>query len=231
MPTIAKLSESKISKENRYLNVHYRRSYMTFADQTISEFLGHVASDTVTPSGGAVAAVGGASGAALCEMVCIHTIEIDIYDDMETELAKIRDELRSCRVRLLDLADEDSIAVDELQAAFEIPEGEGRAEMIQEASIRAIEVPFEIAEACLAILEYVTVVTKKGNQNALADAGTGAFLAYAALQASLFTVQSNLGLLENIPVGEMEKRSTELDRSAEKAVQQVNENIEEQYNR
>lgn len=203
---------------------------MTFADQTISEFLGHVASGTVTPSGGAVAAIGGASGAALCEMMCIHTIELEVYDDIETELSKIRDGLRSCRVRLLDLADEDSIAVDELQAAFKTPEDEGRAEMIQEASIRAIEVPFEIAEVCLAILEYATVATEKGNQNALADARTGVFLAYAALQASLFTVQSNLGLLETVPVGEMEKRSTEIDRSAEKAVQQVKANVEEQYN-
>lgn len=48
---------------------------MNFADQTISEFLEDVAATTVTPSGGAVAAIGGAFGAALCEMVCIHTIK------------------------------------------------------------------------------------------------------------------------------------------------------------
>ena len=58
-----------------------------------------------------------------------------------------RDELEARRVRLLELADEDSIAVDELQAAFKTSREKARAELVQKASHRTAEVPLEIAES------------------------------------------------------------------------------------
>lgn len=199
---------------------------MTFADQTVGEFLGNVASTTITPSGGAVAAIGGATGAALCEMVCIHTIGKDGYASVEQEMIRARDELSVHRTRLLKLADEDSAAVDELQAAFETPDGKSRDETIQEAAKRATTVPLEIAEACHEIIEHATVVTENGNQNAIADAGTGVFLAHAALQASVWTVQLNLEIIESSSFNaEMDNRSTKINDSAKEALKQVKTNV------
>ena len=86
---------------------------MTFADQSIDEFLESVASATVTPSGGAVAAVCGAAGAALCQMVCIHTAGKDGYADVEREMHSARDAFETHRIRLLALADEDGPGSDE----------------------------------------------------------------------------------------------------------------------
>lgn len=201
---------------------------MTFADQTINGFLENVAASAVTPSGGAVAAVSGAFGAALCEMVCIHTIEKDGYIDVRSELTEIRDDLETRRIRLLELADEDSIAVDELQAAFEIPNNGDRTELVQEKSRRTTEVPLEIAEVCLQILEHARVVTSKGNRSALADAGTGAFLAHSALEASVFTAQGNLELIEDsTAVNEVEERTAKIDTKADEALEQVKANVEE----
>jgi formiminotetrahydrofolate cyclodeaminase len=199
---------------------------VTFADQTISDFLEHVASTTTTPSGGAVAAIGGAAGAALCEMVCIHTIGKDGYANVEQDLTKIRDELNIHRTRLLELADEDSAAVDGLQAAFEITDDKERDEIIQNAAKRAIKVPLETAEECLKIMEHATVVTEEGNQNAIADAGAGVFLAHAALQASVWTVQFNLEMIENTSfIAKMENHSTEIDDSADEVLEQVKVNV------
>ena len=201
---------------------------MTFADQSINEFLEDVAASTVTPSGGAVAAVGGAFGATLCEMVCIHTIEKDGYAGVRPELTDICDELGTRRVRLLELADEDSMAVDELQAAFETPNDEDRTELVQEKSRRTAEVPLEIAEVCLGVLEHARVVTEKGNRNALADAGTGAFLAQSALQGSIFTVQSNLELIADPnDTKEIENRSDEIHKRSEEAITTVKSNLED----
>src|SRR5699024_943955 len=194
---------------------------MTFANQTLDEFLGNVAAHTVTPSGGAVAAVGGASGAALCEMVCIHTIEKDDYADVRIEFTDIRTALETRRTRLLELADEDSMAVEELQAAFETSNDDGRAELIQEKSQQAAEIPHEIAESCLDILEHATVVTAKGNTNALADAGAGAFLAHSALQASVVTVRINLELIEDTTtITGMEKRLDDITTKGKEALAQ-----------
>lgn len=199
---------------------------MTFTDRSIGEFLERVASATVTPSGGAVAAIGGASGAALCEMVCIHTIGKDGYADVEREMTGVRDELNTRRARLLELANGDSTAVDALQEAFETPASEGRSETIQEAAKRATEVPLQTAEECLTVLEHATVVTEKGNRNAVSDAGTGAFLAYGALQASLSTVRLNRELIENPTFStEMKHRSLEIDDSAGEALERVRANV------
>ena len=197
---------------------------MSFAERTIDEFLDDVAASAVTPSGGAVAAVGGAFGAALCEMVCIHTIERD--DSNGTELATIRPALETHRARLLALADEDSIAVDELQAAFAASTDE-RDGPIAERSRRAAQVPLDIAETCLAVLDHATVVTAKGNPNALADAGTGAFLAHAALEAAVFTVHSNLALIEEPADREgIERRLAGIDERGDEALDRVRANIE-----
>jgi formiminotetrahydrofolate cyclodeaminase len=221
-------SPNELAHRNRYLTIRHRQSDMTFADQSISEFLEDVAASAVTPSGGAVAAVGGASGAALCEMVCIHTIEKDGYADVRAELTDICDELETHRARLLELADEDSMAVDELQAAFETPNDEDRAELVQEKLRHAIEVPLEVAEVCLDVLEGARVVTVKGNRNALADAGTGAFLAHSALKASVFTIQHNLELIEDsTAVAEVEDCLARIGRRGDEALEQVKANVEE----
>lgn len=85
---------------------------MAFAEQTIDDFLDDVVASAVAPSGGAVAALGGAFGAALCELVCIHTTESDDAD--EAEFSAIRDELETRRTRFAKLAGEDSYCRTEL---------------------------------------------------------------------------------------------------------------------
>lgn len=201
---------------------------MTFADQTVGGFLENVASGSVTPGGGAVAAVGGGAGAALCEMVCANTIGNDdaADDDVESTLAVVRDELAARRERLLSLADDDSAAIEELMAAYRTPAGEGRAGAIEAASKRATEVPLETAEACLGVLERAEVVTEAGNPNAVADGAVGAFLALAALRASVFTVRVNLPAIEDEAfVREMEERSSALERAGDEAFQRVRANV------
>lgn len=203
---------------------------MTFATQTINEFFEDVASATVTPSGGAVAAISGAAGAALCEMVCIHTIKKDGYADVEQDLTQTRDDLNTHRTRLLELSDEDSVAVDELQEAFEISDVNRSGEPIQKAAKRATDVPMKTAEECLKVIKHATTVAEKGNQNAIADAGAGAFFAHAALQASVFTVQLNLELIEDTAfVEKMENSSIKIDYSGKKTVEQVRLNIHNSY--
>ena len=166
---------------------------MTFGDQPISEFLDEVASGQVTPSGGAVAAVGGAMGAALCEMVCIHTVSADESSADSGELAALADALAESRERLLALADEDAAAVDAVEVAFE----SGNDDRIQAASKRSTEVPLETAEVCLVVVEHARTVTAKGTPVAIPDAAVGALLAAAALQASASTVRANLDMIDD----------------------------------
>lgn len=199
---------------------------MTFANQTIDEFLGNVASANITPSGGAVAAIGGAAGAALCEMVCIHTLRQGSDSNVEQELTSIRTESSAYRQHLVELADEDSVVVNELQNAFNLPHTESHDKGVQKAMKRATDTPLKIAEACLEIIELSITVSELCNQNATADVGTGASLAYGAFEASIHTVQSNLQMLDDDAyVGEMSARSNRLEDSAERKIAAVVQNV------
>ncbi|WP_248910263.1 cyclodeaminase/cyclohydrolase family protein [Halocatena marina] len=194
---------------------------MIYSNQSISDFLNTVASQKVTPAGGTAAAIVGAIGTALCEMVCLHTMGEDEYADVEVEMAEIQEELGIQRGFLLELADKDAEVVDELLAAY-------RDDSDQTVAMKkATGVPLTIAEACLSVLEYATVVTEKGNRNAVPDAGTGSFLVYSALQASVYTVRTNLGhLSDSAFTEEMETRAANIERSADIEFEQVISTIE-----
>lgn len=201
---------------------------MTFADQSIAEFLEAVAEGSATPGGGAVAAVVGAAGAALEEMVCNLTIGTEGYEAAEADLTAVRDDLTARRRRLLELADEDAAAFEDLLAAYRSDADEGRAEAIQEATKRATEVPLETAEACLDVLDHAVTVTTAGNENAASDGGTGALLAHAAVQAALYNVSVNLTSIEDEAfLKETADRANEIEEEADTRLETVLERVEE----
>jgi formiminotetrahydrofolate cyclodeaminase len=194
---------------------------MRYGDQSIRGFLDDVASQRVTPAGGTGAAIGAAIGTALCEMVCLHTVGRDEYADVDRELVERREALRGHRDTLLELADRDADVVDELFGGA--PDEAGRTVAMK----RATGVPLAIAEACLSVLEHATVVTEKGNRNAVPDAVTGSFLVHSALEAAVFTVRSNLRhLSEPAFTGETETRAAAVERAAETEFERILANVE-----
>lgn len=172
------------------------KSYMSYRSRPIDAFVDSIASSQVTPAGGSTAAVVGAMGAALCEMVCIHTIEktkVNITDglvhdcDTADPLEQSRDVLHAQRDHLLTLADADAAAVDALLTA-----AAAAGSIHDRRSKRAIGVPLTIAESCLTILDEAPTVVTQGTASAVPDAITGAYLTHAAGLAAVFTVRTNL---------------------------------------
>ena len=195
---------------------------MSFSDRSIDEFLADVAEGTATPGGGAAAAVVGAHGAALCEMVCSLAIGDDDYADVEPALVDAREELADRRERLLDLADADSAAV---RALFKASAGD-TAGSVQDASTHATRVPLEAAAACQDVLELATVATEHGYREAVVDAGSGAIIANGALRALLFTVRANLDWIEDPAfVESTADRATDIEARADDAMQRVDANL------
>ncbi len=186
------------------------------ADLTVCELLDGVAAREVTPSGGAVAAVGGAAGAALCEMTCIHTLARTddgngTDDGRAADLRETGDDLATLRTDLLALADEDIAAVEDLQAALASTDSVTDAP-VQQTAERATEVPLETAGACCEVLDAAVVVTETGAPNAVPDAGTGASLAHAGLRAGVWTARSNLPLLDDEAfVADARERAADLE--------------------
>lgn len=188
---------------------------MTFAEQPIEEYLSNVASSQVVPSAGATAAISGALGAALCEMVCLHTGEAARSE----RLADTTVELRDLRDQLLTLADDDGAAVDEVQTAFE-PETD---DTLEQAVLRtATEIPLRIAETASDVATAATVVAADGTPNARTDAVVGATLARAAVASAAVIVRSNTGFLsDDTVVSDIESRVDAAEADAEAAVAEL----------
>lgn len=192
---------------------------MTYGERSIESFLSAVASEEVTPAGGTVAAVVGATGVALCEMGCLHTVDAEERDPIRNgatgaDLPSISDDLRWYRGRLLALADADADAVAALLAAH--PDG------TDAESKRATGVPLAVAEACSAVLDHATVVVDVGNPAAVPDVLTGAFLADAAVRASVYTVRHNAdGAADPDFADTAIRRAAAVERDAERACDRV----------
>lgn len=184
---------------------------MSFTAQPLDEFLAGIASDDVAPAGGTAGAVAGAIGTALCEMVCIHSVEYGDDPGVTADLATVGDDLRRRRDHLLRLAETDATIVDELFAG-------SVSGVDPSARKRAVSVPLSIAETCISVLEGAGTVTNAANPNAVADAVTGVILVDAALRASVYTVRQNLRAVEDREfvtetkpeVAELERRGKEL---------------------
>lgn len=183
------------------------------AGTTIAEFLDGVASRQVAPSAGAVTAVNAASGAALCEMVAIHTSE------PSAALTDAREGLAADRADLLALADEDAAAVDRVQTAFET---DTDTDHPQAALERSTEVPLAITETCGTVLERAVVVADEGTRNAVVDTVVGARTVRSALASAATIVRTNLDLLKDEAfVADAEGRLDEAETTADESLDLV----------
>lgn len=191
---------------------------MNYGNQSIDRFFELVASEKVTPAAGSVNAIVGAAGAALLEMVCLHSQSADRPAEVLTRLEDVGDELRERRGHLLELSKADANAVD---ALLEVPKNQSGSQ----ESKRATGVPLAIAESCLEVLTAAPFVLNQGNQNAVPDGITGLLLAHGAIQASIFIVRTNTEqLADSTFSNKMDDRATEIEVAADDLYRNVIEN-------
>ena len=156
------------------------------------EFMEKLASGEPTPGGGGAAALAGALGASLGQMVTNLTIGRKKYAPVEEEMLAIREKLNAQRLRLLDLVQADEKAFQPLAAAYAIPrEDPSRAEVLEKATLEACKPPMEIMEVCCESLKLVAILAEKGSRMAVSDAGCAAALCRAALESASLNVFIN----------------------------------------
>lgn len=176
---------------------------MDFDKSSFEDLLTAFASDAPTPGGGTGAALAGAMGAALAEMVASLTLSKEKYAAVHEAIRPIAGLARRTRQELQRLAREDSDAYDQVVAARRLPKETSdqqrvRAKKTSEANQLAAEVPMRTARSALKLLAALPDLAKKGNPNAASDAGAAALLLEAALHAALLNVAINLGGVEDV---------------------------------
>ena len=179
---------------------------MSYLNIELGEFIDIVDSDAPAPGGGSVAALASSLGIALSRMMASLVIEKKKYrqfDDMIKEefLTKHR-RLLKIRKRIEILIDEDTKSFGILMESYKLPKDSKeniifRNNEIQKATLKATEVPFEIARTSLEAMELLPFFTEYGNMNAITDLGVGAMLLETGIRGAILNVKINLGSLKD----------------------------------
>ena len=171
-------------------------------NMTINEFAKIVASDSPVPGGGSIAALCGALGAALAEMVANLTVTKKKYADSKEEMTDIISKASQLRDKLLNYIEEDSLAYNKVMEAYKLPketekEKAYRRDRIQEGLKVAASVPLKVAETSFEIFPLAEAVVLRGNVSSVTDALVGAMMARTGVLSAVLNIRINLDSIKD----------------------------------
>ena len=171
--------------------------------ESCRKFVEVLASDAPAPGGGGAAALVGAIGTALGNMVGSLTVGKKKYAEVEAEIIALKAKCDALQTELLNQVEADDIGFVPLAKAYGIPKDDpNRDAILEEATITACAVPMHIMELCCEAICYIKVFADKGSRLAVSDAGCGSVCCKAALQAASLNVFINTKTLKNREVAE-----------------------------
>ncbi len=166
--------------------------------ETSRKFVEVLASDAPAPGGGGAAALVGAIGTALGNMVGSLTVGKKKYADVQEEILALKAKCDALQTELLNQVEADEINFLPLAKAYGIPKDDpNRDTVMEEATLIACSTPMHIMELCCEAIGYIKVFADKGSRLAVSDAGCGAVVCKAALQAASLNVFINTKTLKN----------------------------------
>ena len=172
-------------------------------EKNIDKFLAELASSAPTPGGGGAAALCGALGIALGNMVGNLTLGKKKYADVQEDIAELNAKAEALRDGFVALVDADAEAFAPLSRAYSIPKDDpARDEIMEPALLKAAEAPLEIMRKCAEALELISGYAAKGSALAISDAGCAAALCCAAMEAAALNVKINTKSMKNRAVAD-----------------------------
>lgn len=175
---------------------------MDFTEKTCRDFVAALASKQPVPGGGGAAALVGAVGMALGNMVASLTLGKQKYADVQDDIIRIAQEATELQDALLALVAEDAEAFAPLSKAYGLPQDTPearayRAAVMEDALKIALTAPLAIMRRCCEAIELIRELSQIGAAIAISDAGCGAACCRAALTAGALNVLVNTRLLQD----------------------------------
>ena len=176
---------------------------MDYTTKSCREFVTVLASNEPAPGGGGASALVAAVGTALGNMVGSLTVGKKKYADVEAEIIALQKKCDALQAELLDQVPADAEGFVPLARAYGIPKDDpDRPRIMEPATITACQAPMHIMERCCEAIDAIAVFAEKGSRLAVSDAGCGAVIVKAALQAASLNVFINTKTLQNRTLAE-----------------------------
>ena len=171
-------------------------------DKTVRELLAAFSSSDPTPGGGSASALASAVGASLLMMVAALPKTRSGTNEDRAVLAEAAEALVRLRQQLADAIDADTIAYDQVVAAYRLPkdsedEKRARKTAIQRALRSATDVPLGVMRLSAMALKHADLVGAHGHAGAASDVGVAVALLQAGLRGARLNVEINVGSIED----------------------------------
>lgn len=201
------------------------------ASETLGEYLEELGSEQPVPGGGAAAALAGALGAALVQMVAGLALRRAPPAHTQ-ELKGLRDKAEALRGELEELMRRDSEAYAAVDRALKLPKGtpeekEARRRALQAALKEAAQVPLKTGEAASAVLELCLRLLDRCPPVAHSDLASGAVLAWAGLTGALYNVDANcLSIKDPLFLTKLAEQRVGLEKQGKERLTKLREELE-----
>lgn len=175
---------------------------MGMSEKSCDYFLDVLASKAPVPGGGGAAAMGGAIGMALSNMVGNLTVGKKKYAAVEDEVKSLLEEGYRIIEELKELVDKDAAVFEPLSKAYGLPketpeQAAHKEKVMSECSITACSVPLEIMRKSYAGIKIHARMGQIGSRLAISDVGCGVVFLKAALVSGYLNVIINLGAIKD----------------------------------
>lgn len=201
-------------------------------DLTVSTFLEELSSKKPTPGGGGAAALGGAQGVALGEMVINLTLGKKKYADVEEEMQLLLVRLEEIRAEFLRLADEDARVFAPLAAAYGLPSGteeekKHKEKVLETHLLAASLVPKAVMEQAVEAIKIMDILAHKGSRLAVSDVGVGVSFLRTALLGAKMNVSINTKFMKQRETArQLDQEASALAETGRKLSDEIYANVE-----
>lgn len=201
-------------------------------DLTVSTFLEELSSEKPTPGGGGAAALGGAQGVALGEMVINLTLGKKKYADVEEEMQLLLVRLEEIRAEFLRLADEDARVFAPLAAAYGLPSGteeekKHKEEVLETHLLAASLIPKTVMEQAVEAIKIMDILAHKGSRLAVSDVGVGVSFLRTALLGAKMNVSINTKFMKQRETArQLDQEASAIAETGRKLSDEIYANVE-----
>ena len=175
---------------------------MSMLDKSCKGFNEVLASKAPVPGGGGAAAMGGAIGMALANMVGNLTVGKKKYADVEEEVKDLLEKGVKIIAELESLVDKDAEVFEPLSKAYGLPKStpeeiEFKQKTMEDCCKTACSVPMEIMRKAFAGIKIHERMGQIGTMIAISDVGCGVAFMKAALVSGSLNVIINLNAIKD----------------------------------
>jgi methenyltetrahydrofolate cyclohydrolase len=175
---------------------------MSMNEKSCSEFLEVLASKAPVPGGGGAAAMGGAIGMALSNMVGNLTVGKKKYADVQDEIHELLEKGYNVISALKILVDKDAEVFEPLSKAYGLPkdtpeQAKIKADTMEECSKVACSVPLDIMRKSYEGIKIHERMGQIGTLIAISDVGCGVVFLKSSLISGYLNVIINLNAIKD----------------------------------